>query len=555
MTVSTAPRTAPPSDFLPIITPLLPDEWESALKAAGIYDIFADVPAGLRDGFHMGIHRNIFETYTPPNHASARLHPEVIDAYIAKELTGRHYTGPFSRSRLESLIGCFQTSPLGTVPKAGSPDEFRVIQDFSFPRNDSSHLSVNSDINPDDFPCEWGTFSEVVLLVMDAPPGTEAATLDVDAAYRRCPIHPAQQPFFVIHWRGLFYLDHVCPFGAASSGGVFGRVADAIAALYRANDIGPLKKWVDDFLFFRYPESPNSFSFAYGLNDIYALAEVLGWPWKTSKTRDFASNFKYIGFLWDLTNKTVQIPEEKRLRYVEKLRPWTRGAKFTREQAESVLGTLVHCSLALPDGRDRLPSLSKFTSSFSHSASPFSRRCPNASTLEDVAWWSTQLSKPFCGSKLAKPPAMSPIQFYVDASTSWGIGVVFDGMWQAWKLLPGWRTNGRDIGWAEMLAIELGLRLAIHEGHSDVHLQIHSDNAGVIGALGSGKSRNPEQNRVLRRIVALMRAHSVWLTTFQVPSLLNVADKPSRGLPVPNMHRAPTSFRLPFCLNSLIQLH
>lgn len=42
----------------------------------------------------------------------------------------------------------------------------------------------------------------------------------------------------------------------------------------------------------------------------------------------------------------------------------------------------------------------------------------------------------------------------VDASTSWGIVLVIDGQWQAWQLVPGWKSDGRDIGWAEMVAIE-----------------------------------------------------------------------------------------------------
>ncbi|KAJ6615695.1 hypothetical protein B0H10DRAFT_1716913, partial [Mycena sp. CBHHK59/15] len=51
-------------------------------------------------------------TYTPPNHPSALSHPDVVQKYIRKELSERHYTGPFSKSRLELLIGPFRSSPL-----------------------------------------------------------------------------------------------------------------------------------------------------------------------------------------------------------------------------------------------------------------------------------------------------------------------------------------------------------------------------------------------------------------------------------------------------------
>ena len=83
----------------------------------------------------------------------------------------------------------------------------------------------------------------------------------------------------VIHWNGLYYVDHDAPFGATSAGSVFGRVADAKSAILKLKKIGPSKNWVDDFVFFRFPivliPTP---IFSYSLTDIYALVKRLGWP-------------------------------------------------------------------------------------------------------------------------------------------------------------------------------------------------------------------------------------------------------------------------------------
>lgn len=324
------------------------------LRSLGLFEKYSDIPHGFRHGFDMGITSSLTSTFTPPNHPSALAHPEAVSNYIIKERTAGRYTGPFSRSRLEALIGYFRSSPLGVVAKAGTIDEYRLVQDFSFPRFHEMMHSINSGINSDDFPCEWGTFSEIALIVMDAPPGTEAATLDVDAAFRLCPILPSQQPFFVVMWKMLFYIDHNAPFGASSAPGVFGRIADAMSAILIAHGLGPCKKWVDDFVFFRYRQSSLP-TFTYDIPDIYAIGEHLGWPWKPSKTKPFAVRFKYLGFIWDLALKTVEIPDDKKARYLAKLIPWASvSAKFSRKEAESILGTLVHCSLAVPDGRSRL---------------------------------------------------------------------------------------------------------------------------------------------------------------------------------------------------------
>ena len=284
--------------------------------------------------------------------------------------------------------------------------------------------------------------------MIDAPVGTEAATLDVDSTFRCCPILPSQKSSFIIHWNDLFYIDHNAPFSATSSGGVFSKVADAKSAILASKDIGPAKNWVDDFVFFRFPITPNStpLLFSYSLSDIYELATRLGWPWKESKTRPFAHEFKYLGFIWDLSAKTVQIPSSKKTRYLAELESWSKGQKFSKKEVESVLGTLVHCSLAVPDGRSHLPSFSRLAASFKFFSSPFTRRPLTSGVLTDITWWRSHLSADFCGSVLSRPPPTSPVDFWVDASSSWGIGIVFDHKWDSWKFLPGWNRSQHRLG-------------------------------------------------------------------------------------------------------------
>jgi hypothetical protein len=175
--------------------------------------------------------------------------------------------------------------------------------------------------------------------------------------------------------------------------------------------------------------------------------------------------------------------------------------------------------------------------------------------LIDIRWWRDQLALDFCGSTLSKPPPASPVEFWVDASSSWGIGVVFAGEWEAWRFSTGWDTDGRNIGWAEIVAIELGLLFAVHKGFSDTHFLIKSDNQGVIHAIKGGKSRSPTQNLVLQHITSLLSQHKLWISSLYVPSVDNLADPPSRGYPAVGFPRAissPTlpSYLLPFMSNT-----
>jgi hypothetical protein len=103
-----------------------------------------------------------------------------------------------------------------------------------------------------------------------------------------------------------------------------------------------------------------------------------------------------------------------------------------------------------------------------------------------------------------------------------------------------------------MVAIELGLLFAIHQAHTDIHLVIRSDNQGVIHAIKGGKSRSFEQNTVLQRITSLLSHYRLWISSVYVPSLDNLADLPSRGLPVPNHTRVISTFSLPSSLQPFI---
>src|ERR1700677_1970617 len=102
----------------------------------------------------------------------------------------------------------------------------------------------------------------------------------------------------------------------------------------------------------------------------------------------------------------------------------------------------------------------------------------------------------------------SPLEIHVDASTLWGIGFTMNGKWLAWKLKPGWKIKGHEIGWAEMVAVELSLTALMAAGYSNAHFILRSNNKGVSGALKGGKSRNEEQNLALRHTVELFCTHS-----------------------------------------------
>lgn len=529
---------------LKVITPLAHDAWHRILVNCSLLTQFHDVPLGLRNGFKTGVSSSLIAPYIPDNHKSALTSPLIVNDHIRKELDLKRYSGPFSVSQLLTLIGPFRTAPLGVVPKPNS-NKSRIIQDLSYPRNDPNFASVNSEINSDDFPCEWGSFAQCYFLVAKAPLGTEVAVFDVDSAYRNIPIHPDDQRHFCVSWEGQVYIDHCVAFGSDSSAGLFGRVADCFVAIIKYHGAQQVLKWVDDIIFFRYPcNSLPPYSYSYDATLVFNIANDLGLPWALPKFHDFSSSFIYLGFLWNIEERTVQLPESKKFKFSNRCTQWLSDDKRTLRSAQILLGSLNHCCLIQRSARTRLFHLRSFVARFPPKASPFLSLSVPGSLQSDINWWNSALSQRFFGCSVASPPPVLPLPIFVDASTSWGIGVLINNKWAAFRISTTAFSSSRSIGWAEMVAVELAVSLlcAIHPRKS--HFLIHSDNQGVIGAIDSSFSRGATQNASLSRLSSTLLNHDCFISTTYIRSADNPADPLSRGILPPFSSRLNTKIKL-----------
>ena len=58
-------------------------------------------------------------------------------------------------------------------------------------------------------------------------------------------------------------------------------------------------------------DGPTSSPHAYDFTHIDRITDCLGVPWELSKDTPFSSMLVYIGFIWDLENKTVSLTPAK----------------------------------------------------------------------------------------------------------------------------------------------------------------------------------------------------------------------------------------------------
>jgi hypothetical protein len=265
--------------------------------------------------------------------------------------------------------------------------------------------------------------------------------------------------------------------------------------------------------------------------------------------RPLATVQRYIGFEWNLESHTVALPPEKLSKILSILGNWlVADRQFSAKEATSLHGKLVHISCIFPLICPFLRSISGFATSFTH---PQSKLWVPPGVHADLSWVYFLIKRLPNETPLA-PSTPVDIQWWGDASSSFGIGIALSHYWVVWKWAPGFKVGPHqdfDIGWAETVAIELGLWLALKLGLLDIANQpghsflVRLDNAGVVVVTNKGRSRSRETNKILKHIYLLQAEHQIRLKSVHVTSRENISDALSsgaineflKGFPVVNM--------------------
>ena len=61
--------------------------------------------------------------------------------------------------------------------------------------------------------------------------------------------------------------------------------------------------------------SEDPYVYPYDLLRIKSLLDPLGIPWHPTKGQKFLDTFDYVGFHWDIINRTVSLSNDKRLKF------------------------------------------------------------------------------------------------------------------------------------------------------------------------------------------------------------------------------------------------
>jgi hypothetical protein len=270
--------------------------------------------------------------------------------------------------------------------------------------------------------------------------------LDIEKFHHTCPILPAHKKMFLLKGPKGFCIKHNAPFSCSSSSSSVGIIANAGVDIWSAEGVDPTEKYEDDMSNFRYPipsRKPAPYSYAYDRTEALWRIACLRIPWHPIKFHDYAFIFTFLGFLWNLTDRTITLPEAKRKKFsrVQWFRRILRWQRCLMIDVMKLHGSLCHLAFVYQEGRTYLPLLSNFVASFGDN--PYMECYPTSDVMRDLEWWEKALSGPGVIRCLFPLGPRIDRHLYVDASTAWGIGVLFNGQWDAWRCSGEWRSKAR----------------------------------------------------------------------------------------------------------------
>ena len=236
------------------------------------------------------------------------------------------------------------------------------------------------------------------------------------------------------------------------------------------------------------------------------------------------------------------LTEPKRLKYINAIAEWNLRRTHTLNEVQKFHGKLIHAALVFPDSCPYLINIEAMLTIFGDK--PFLPRTPPCGTQDDIKWWLNCLSNLSHPLSISSPQSVVVLNAFSNTSSSIRIGILLNGLWHAWILRPGWKSGGRDIGWAKSVSFELLILTILHSGTSNIDIKVFGDNQNVINGWAKGRSHNRPTNDIFKCIHSALAPAHCTIHARYICSEDNPADPLSHGI-YPPLHLLIPPFPVP----------
>ena len=382
--------------------------------------------------------------------------------------------------------------------------------------------SVNDGISRTDFSMQYIRFDDIVRMITKHGRGALIAKVDLQHAFRQCPVRRQDWPLLCYCWNSQYYFDLPLPFGLRSSPALFNRLAEAIECICRHRGALDVVHYLDDFV----TCGPSwSTSCADNKQLILTVCQELGVKVSPEKVEGPSSCLIVLGIEIDTVCWQMRLPEDKCREYLVELDEWSNRVRCTRRQLDSILGCLFFASHMVRQGRTFLRRL---VNACTHSPASGDFELPDEAR-SDLTWWRRFL-KSWNGQALILEDdwlTSADLHLQTDAVGAHGYGAICGKEWFRGDWDP--ESKGWPIFTQELYPIFLAC-LLWSGNWAGRRISFLCDNGAVVQAIQSGWCWEPIAMSMLRTMLMLCALKDCCFDAVHVAGCQNVcADALSRA--------------------------
>ena len=286
----------------------------------------------VKFGFPLSVSTDKVLQSDPGNHPSAEKFPTHVDHYLREELKHKAILGPFKDPPIK-----LHTSPFLTREKSDS-DNRRVIVDLSWPHGNSVNDAVQSDSYEGvEFLLTLPTIDHITNAVKKFGRNSFIAKIDVSRAFRHVPIDPRDIDKLGLFWNDYFIDLSLC-FGFKHGSKIYQRLSDSVRFIM-SEEKHHVVCYIDDHVLF---SNRDQCQRAY--DRLTQLLEELGFSISVHKNVTPTTEAICLGILINTNSFVMSIPPGKLEEIKSLVHSWSHKKTCTKNQLQSLLGSLLYVS-------------------------------------------------------------------------------------------------------------------------------------------------------------------------------------------------------------------
>ena len=404
------------------------------------------------------------------------------------------------------------------------PNEF-VSSVFTREKKDGTHRMIlnlkrlNNYVSYQHFKME--SLKNVIDILQ---PHSWMASVDLKDAFYSIHVNENYQKFFKFKWKGKLYKYLGMPNGYGEAMRIFTKLLKVPFSVLRSE--GHLSVvFVDD----TYLQAESQQRCLDNIHDTISLLHSLGFTIHAEKSiLQPTQKIEFLGFIIASNEMTIKLSEKKTNTVKNKIRSFLVSQKRTIRELASIIGSIISCFPAEPQGKLHYRNLEYFKiTQLRLSQGKFDAKLPplpGEGTLE-LEWWLEHIDESVFKIHMPK----TDLVIATDASElGWGATNGIKPTGGRWEM-----NENSHINFLELKAIHLALCSYIKSPNKYQHVQIQSDNTVAISYVNNMGGKINTLNKLAIKIWDFCTSRNIWLTAVHIPGKCNkVADKMSRELDV-----------------------